>query len=62
MAPKLDLRCVLLSDPGTFGAEGKTRLGSVIKRRTLYPQLYLQAGRVAALAKHFLAYVVPDST
>ena len=33
MAPKnLDLRCVLLSDPGTFGAGGKTRLESSVKK------------------------------
>ena len=31
-AQNLDLRCVLLSDPSTFGAGGKTRLASRIKK------------------------------
>ena len=31
MAQNLDLRCVLISDPGTLGAGAKTRLESRIK-------------------------------
>ena len=34
MAQSLDLRCVLISDPGTFGAGAKTRLESRIKKFT----------------------------
>ena len=34
MAQNLDLRCVLISDPGTLGAGAKTRLESRIKKFT----------------------------